>query len=499
MNLRTFVAAATALSTLALSPAAAHAAVHPSGGPTDRSGPVWNDCPSELKPHPRQKCADIEVPLDYRQPRGPHITIKMSRITAADPARRLGTLVFLPGGPGNGGLHWPSDYYGDDQPPELRDRYDLVGFDARGIRYSTPITCGLGQHDRGPRYPAPDGSIEAMVAYSRRTAEACIRHSGPVIRHVTTANTARDLDRIRAALGERRISLYGLSYGTYLGAAYASMFPDRTDRVVLDSAIDPRRAWYDFLRLGGQGLADRLPDLTAWIAARHDLYGMGRTPQEVHRRYRSITARLDTHPLDDIDGNRLRRYTLDVLKQPADSMFPAFADLLAALAALSTAPTPGASPGHEKHRVAVDAVPAMPVDNNIAVEYAVMCGDTTWPRDVRFYQAAVREDRQRFADDAGRSANITPCAFWPTPPQNPVRVHDRGARNILVVQNRRDPATPWESGLGMRRAFGKRAALITADFGGHGAIGYQECATTVALAYLVTDTRQLPVDRVCPA
>jgi pimeloyl-ACP methyl ester carboxylesterase len=497
MNLRTCVAAATALSTLALSPAVAHAEGQPGGGPADRSGPVWGDCPPELKPHPRQKCADIRVPLDYRQPRGPQITVKMSRIAAADPARRLGTLVFLPGGPGNGGLHWPTDYYGEGQPPELRNRYDLVGFDARGIRYSTPVTCGLQQHDRGPRYPAPDGSIDAMVAYSRRTAEACIRHGGPVIRHVTTANTARDLDRIRAALGERRISLYGLSYGTYLGAAYASMFPDRTDRVVLDSAIDPRRAWYDFTRLGGQGLADRLPDLTAWIAARHALYGMGHTPQEVRRRYRSITARLDAHPLDALDGNRLRRYTLDVLKEPADRMFPAIADLWAALADLPAAPTAGVRTNLGKHRVAADAAPAVPVDNNIAVEYAVTCGDAAWPRDVRVYQAAVRKARQRFPDDAGRSANITPCAFWPTPLQYPVQVHDRGPRNILVVQNRRDPATPWASGLGVRRAFGKRAALVTADFGGHGAIGYQKCATTVALHYLITDTRRLPGDRVC--
>lgn len=499
MHLRTRVAAATVLTALALSPAVAHASTHPGVGPADRSGPGWSPCPQDLKSHPRQECADIRVPLDYRQPHGPRITVKMSRITAADPARRLGTLVFLPGGPGGGGLHWPTDYHGPGQPPELRDRYDLVGFDARGIRYSTPITCGLARHDRGPRYPAPDGSIDAMVTYSRHTAEACIRHAGPALRHVTTANTARDLDRIRAALGEQRISLYGLSYGTYLGAAYASMFPHRTDRVVLDSAIDPRRAWYDFIRLGGPGLADRLPDLTAWIAARHDRYGLGRTPPEVLQRYRSITARLDADPIGALDGNRLRRATLDVLKEPADTLFEVLAGDLAALAATRAASTAVPSTDGGPPRAAVGADPAVPVDNNIAVEYAVTCGDAAWPRHVRFYQAAVYRDRQRFPDDAGRSANITPCAFWPAPLQEPVRVHDRGPRNILVVQNRRDPATPWASGLGMRRALGRRAALITADFGGHGVIGHQACATAVALDYLVTDTRQLPGDRVCPA
>ncbi len=498
------LAAATAMTCLALTPAAVHAAPFPSGGPRDAS-PVWGACPPESGPpvsgppesgrHPRQQCATIRVPMDYRNLRGRHITVVISRIPAADPARRLGTLVFLPGGPGIGGLDWPTDYYGPDQPSELRDRYDLVGFDARGVRHSTPVTCGLAPDDIGPRYAAPDGSIDAMVAYSRRAAAACLRHGGTLIRHITTANTARDLDRIRAALGERRISLYGLSYGTYLGATYASMFPHRTDRVVLDSAIDPRRAWYAFMRLGGQGLADRLPDLTAWIAARHETYSLGRTPAQVHERYRTLTATLDAAPVD-VDGRRydatfLRDVTLHALREPGDSVFPDAAAWWWYLAQR----TGGPQSTRPAHRPAT----APPTDNRLAVQYAVQCGDVAWPRDVRTYRAAVLADRQRFPDDAGRSANIRPCAFWPAPLHSPSRVDDRGPRNILVVQNMRDPATPIAAGVGMVRALGRRAALVTADFGGHGAVGPQECATAVALTYLVADHRHLPDTQTCPA
>jgi pimeloyl-ACP methyl ester carboxylesterase len=110
------------------------------------------------------------VPLDYHRPHGRQITITISRIPAADPAHRLGVLVLSPGGPGLGGLEQPSDLAGPDQPPQLRQRYDLIGFDARGIRHSTPLTCSLPPQDRATRYPAPDGSIEPGPARVSRGA-----------------------------------------------------------------------------------------------------------------------------------------------------------------------------------------------------------------------------------------------------------------------------------------------------------------------------------------
>nr|BFE77541.1 hypothetical protein GCM10020093_001420 [Planobispora longispora] len=197
-----------------------------------------------------------------------------------------------------------------------------------------------------------------MIDYSRRTAATCLRTGGDLIRHLSTANAARDLDRIRAALGEGTISLYGISYGTYLGAVYATLFPHRTGRVVLDSAVDPHRVWYDFIRLGGRGVAERLPDLTAWVAARHDAYGFGRTPAEVRQRYRSLTAGLDADPVEHsgvrIDGNMLRQMTLGALKTAEAHGFPQIAAAWAYLAALAqgraaAAATPPVPAPHRLH------------------------------------------------------------------------------------------------------------------------------------------------------
>ncbi|HEX8629636.1 MAG TPA: alpha/beta hydrolase [Catenuloplanes sp.] len=486
-----------------------------STGHRDSSTLHWGDCPTDVEAHPRQRCATLRVPLDYRKPAGRQITIMLSRIRAADPAQRLGTLVINPGGPGVGGLGEPTDRYGENEPRELQDRYDLVGFDARGIRHSTPVSCGLPVPDPLVRYPAPDGSIDHTVAYARQTAAACQRHSADILAHITTANTARDLDRIRAALGEQRISYQGLSYGTYLGAVYATLFPHRTDRFVLDSAIDPNRVGYDFVRLGGLGLTQRLPDLTRWIAQRHETYRLGRTPDQVHRHYRALTATLDATPVVEpqgsVTGNTLRHYTLSILRLREGKGFAQLAQVWRYYTDQSTATTrttaavqpttttDQANASTDQPNATTDqATTTVPVDNRSAVDFAVSCGDVTWPRDINHYARAVRADRHRFPDEAGRSANITPCAFWPAPAEPPVKVTDRGPRNILILQNRRDPATPWVSGYGLRRVLGHRSAMVSADSGGHGVIGTNKCATDLALRYLTTDEKALPRDQNCP-
>lgn len=467
----------------------------------------WGPCPIELDPVP--ECADLPVPLDYRHALGRQITIKISRIRAADPARRLGTLVISPGGPGVGGLEQPSELADpESQPAELRNRYDLVGFDARGIRYSSPVSCGLPVQDGRLRYPAPDGSIDHAVRYARHAADMCRAHAGDVLPYITTANTARDLDRIRAALGEDKISFMGLSYGTYLGAVYASRYPQRTDRFVLDSALDPNRVWYDFVRLGRLGLQQRLPDLTRWIADRDGTYHFGHTQNQVLHRYRRLVAALDADPQPyrgiTVDGNWLRDVTRDALKYPDNSPMRPIAnlwtDLITPATNAETAPR-GAAETAPRGAAGAGATSATAVadDNQQTMGYAVQCGDAAWPRDIGSYARAVRADRHRFPDEAGRSANITACAFWSNPVEAPTRVTGHGPRNVLILQNRRDPATPLISGQGMRSALGQRATMIIADAGGHGVISNNDCATEIALRYLTADARELPADGRCRA
>jgi pimeloyl-ACP methyl ester carboxylesterase len=291
------------------------------GGP---SAPMWGACPPGGPRDPRQRCATLQVPLDYRDPHGRSIDIVISRISTARPQLRRGILLSNPSGPGAQGIDFPSTLAAY-APPEVLDRYDLIGFDPRGVGYSTPVTCGLPPDGAYDPYPAPDGSIAGNIGAARTVADACAAHSAGLLPHLTTANTARDMDRIRAALGEPTLSYYGVSYGTYLGEVYTTLFPQRSDRIVLDSAVDPRRVGYDQWRVWGPGTAIRFPDFTGWAAARDATYHLGATAQQVYRTYFRLAADLDRDPLTTpqglvITGNFFRAYTRSALY--FDLLFP---------------------------------------------------------------------------------------------------------------------------------------------------------------------------------
>ena len=206
---------------------------------------TWGACPALAEGasrDPRLTCATVKVPLDYRNPGGGEIGVAVSKLPAAESGDRRGVLLLNPGGPASPGLDTPGAV-APTLPPSVPAAYDLIGFDPRGVGHSTPQSCGLDDPSLAGLfpYPAADGSITANVDHARTDAERCATNAGKELRHFTTANTARDMDRIRMGLGEEKISYWGQSYGTYLGAVYASLFPDRADRVVLEGNVDPTK------------------------------------------------------------------------------------------------------------------------------------------------------------------------------------------------------------------------------------------------------------------
>ncbi|MEU8038440.1 alpha/beta hydrolase [Streptosporangium sp. NPDC049078] len=485
------------------------------------AAPMWGEClaveSGGVSRDPRQRCATLRVPLDYRAPGGRSIEIAISRIGTARPGARRGILLSNPGGPGGSGLDLPSRL-ADVLPREVLDRYDLIGFDPRGVGHSTPVTCGLDlmrQFTLLLPYPGPDGGIGRNVAFARDTAAACAEHSGDLLPFITTANTARDMDRIRAALGEPKLSYFGLSYGTYLGAVYVSMFPGRTDRIVLDSAVDPDLVWRDMWRTWSQSIAVRLLDLLAFAAERDTVYHLGATPEEVRRTYDRLLAALDRRPLPIpggpvLDGNALREITREGLYFDGDFPFIAgfWQELTAAVSGSTVDPAVLRRPDRLGSVGRADdgavggngtGTTRIPADNRVAALYAVLCDDVAWPRSAALYARQVAADRQAWPVTAGMPANIWPCAAWPTRPvEPPVTVTGHGPRNVLIVQNTRDPATPLASARGLRAALGRRAAMITVDQGGHGVVGLGSCADEAMSSFLATGA--LPGrDRFCPA
>jgi pimeloyl-ACP methyl ester carboxylesterase len=263
---------------------------------------TWGACEgTELDP--RQECATLSVPLDYDHPGGEQISLAVSRIRSEAPDKRRGALLLIPGGPGGSSLAGPSTT-GKRLPQSVRDAYDIVGFDPRGVGRSTPVSCGLAHEDLSlvklRPWPAADGDIAENVATARRLADTCARNGGPVLGSISTANEARDMDRIRQALGEERISGWGISYGTYAGAVYAQMFPGRTDRWVLDSNDDPdpTRVARGWLANYAVGMEDTFPDFAAWAAEPGNPYRLADTPDEVRPLFLSLAARLDREPID---------------------------------------------------------------------------------------------------------------------------------------------------------------------------------------------------------
>jgi len=401
----------------------------------------WGQCPALAEGQtrdPRQACGTLQVPLDYRAANGRTIEVAVSRIPAAKPAQRQGVLLLNGGGPGPS-LDVPS-ILAPLLPAGVIDRYDLVAFDPRGIAHSTPISCGRSAEElvrdqelEVLSFPAGNGSIHRNVAYSRAMSKRCAAESGDLLLYLTTANVARDMDQIRLALGERRVSYHGLSWGTYLGAVYRALFPRRVERMVLDSSVDPNVRGYDDFRTFGVAMEDRFPDLARFAVEHSDTVGFGTTESQVRAKYLAVTAKLDRKPVTvpgsgaPLTGNLVRMFT--VLMSYSDSSLPTLTQLWRAAANFADG-----SPTSEdvalarqiaNGLVATGTLPGVPQDNLFSVGWAISCGDARWPRDVRTYARNTAADRAAHPLTAGAPANVTPCSFWKFRPIEPaVRVRD---------------------------------------------------------------------------
>ncbi|MFG3189904.1 alpha/beta hydrolase [Streptomyces omiyaensis] len=465
-------------------PAAATATTEALLAPYARQKPRWAPCgPGEMA---RLECATVEVPLDYADPGGRRLDVAISRTKATSPRDRRGVLLLNPGGPGGSGLDMPL-WLAPELPDAVKQRYDLVGFDPRGVGRSSPVSCGLTGDELNWQRPYEAASFRKDVRWARTVAEKCRARNGAVLSHLTTRNTARDLDLVRAVLGERKISYLGYSYGTYLGAVYAQLFPRRTDRFVLDSAVDPARIWRGMIQSWAEGAE---PAFTRWAdwTARHDAeYRLGDTPEEVGAAFWALVARADRTPIE-LDGARL---TGDDVRIGARAAFfdpRGAAELVVRLRTAAEGGTPPAAPSRRTapERPAPPSFAAeVPADNMDASFWAVVCADTrAWPRDPERYRRDAVRDGAAYPLYGDVGSHIKPCAFWPQGAEPATRVDN--TTGALILQNEWDSQTPLFSAQGLRRVM-KGARMVTVLGGqGHGVYGSGSCADATATAYLTT-------------
>ncbi|MGW5972939.1 alpha/beta hydrolase [Streptomyces sp. NPDC055186] len=437
----------------------------------------WQDCPGVAQTG--FECATATVPLDHTRPGDRTLELAVIRHRAAAPERRVGTLFFNPGGPGGPGTVGLPQLYGKF-PAELRDRYDIVSWDPRGVGRSTAVRCfdtaeeAVAWQSKLPPFPVGEREQQAYAAAYADLAKQCEQRDPDLLRHVSTADTARDLDLLRAAVGEEQLRYWGVSYGTLLGATYANLFPERAGRLVLDGNVNPL-AWLGeggtaggagalstFLRLGSHlGSADTLAqflDHCGRAPVTGCVFSAG-TPAATRDKYDTLIRRLAARPAGDWTYAR----AVSEVRGGLYTVHPGWtgvADLLESL--WSGRPL---------------LAPSVPTD--VPVPYpgfeqslAVMCAESPNPRSPLRYPELER----RAVAEAGEPARWwvwanEPCATWPARAADPYTgPWDRAtAHPVLVVNTTHDPSTPYRAARNMVGELGD-ARLLTLDGYGHTAL-----------------------------
>jgi pimeloyl-ACP methyl ester carboxylesterase len=434
---------------------AASPATAPATGTGAGSAPTiaWGHCSVQLPPF--VQCGYLSVPLDYRDPGGQQIQLAVSRI-AHTSRHYQGVVLTNPGGPGVSGLgtggNLAAALLGEGFAAAAGE-YDWIGFDPRGVGASKPaISCmpGYFRSDRPSYVPRTPPLLNYWLAQSKAYAGAC-EAKGPLqaalLRHMTTPDLARDMDLIRVALHQSQISYYGLSYGTYVGQVYATLFPSHVRRLIMDSNVDPRGVWYQ-ANLRQDIAFNRNENIWfGWLARYHSVYRLGRTETAVHELFYATEGRLRTHPA----GGQIGPDEWADLFLGAGYAQKSWAPLGRAFADWAH----GHSRRADSELISIYRSADHPGnDNSFAVYLSVECTDRSWPiswgvwnRDVSSINAIAP-----FATWANAWFNA-PCIYWPAPAAKPVQVNGSAIRSALLIDETLDAATPFQGSLVVRRLF----------------------------------------------
>lgn len=473
------------------------------------------------------ECGRLTVPLDYARPDGKKIHLTVSRIRATARGERQGALVFNPGGPGASSMEFPL-YGGLPKWRKVARAYDFVGYAPRGVGRSAPLSCqNPKEFAKAPTDSRmhPDAAFKRQKrAEAREYARGCVRRAGADLPYYNSVNNARDLDMLRAALGEKKLTFMGASYGTYFGAVYATLFPGHVRRMIFDSVVNPapRKIWYQNNLDQDVAFERRWGDWLGWVARHHAHYHLGTTKKAVQQAYNKAAGKLRRTPLNGkIGAGQLQSAFLKTGYN--DAFWPMRAEALA-----------GYLHGNPKPLIA-QALPrdtgAAADENSNAVYTAVECNDAPWPHDWRTWNRDNTEIARIAPFETWDNAWMNlPCAYWPDRPasaaaelDDAVRRADRPAAGrdladvaghvartriddvlhgrrgpldvhtepgalppVLLLAAERDAATPYRGALELQRRLPGSSLVTENGAGTHGvAFNDNACVTKYAEAYLL--------------
>jgi len=429
------------------------------------------------------QCGTVTAPLDYAHPEGPTIQVAVARRPAGDPAERIGSLVINPGGPGASGIDdLPNEYSALD--PEVLARFDVVSFDPRGVERTAPVDCAPGGGTTAapaatqapPPVPTTPAGRRALLESDRAFAAQCERDSGAILPYVGTVDAARDLDRIRQALGDSALTFVGHSYGTLLGATYAAMYPTHVRAMVLDGAIDPALSTTQYVTEQAHSYEAQFEAFATWCAT--SAACAWHPTGDPTAALLALIQATGTRPLAAASGptGPAAVYNALLAGLEQEGSWPALADALVAAEAGD-----GGAVSSLSGRYASGGS-----SNAQEAEQAIDCLDHPADRAPASYPAlAVRMGRAARIFGPLLAWDLLGCAVWPASPTRiPAPVSDPGAPPILVVGTTGDPVTPysWAQALAGELTGG---VLLTWRGQSHVAEYYSPCVRSAVQSYLV--------------
>ncbi|MGN9780319.1 alpha/beta hydrolase [Nonomuraea sp. ZG12] len=448
---------------------------------------TWAPCAEDTT----AECGTLTVPVDWKNPRGETFELAVARREATDPSARIGSLVINPGGPGGSGV--TAVLQGGAFSPEITRRFDLVGFDPRGVARSHPIQCSMDLFRQAPDPFSIDGpaDFKALLAHNERYRQDCRARTGPLYDHVDTGSVVRDLDALRAALGDDKLTYYGVSYGTLIGQLYAERFPERVRALTLDSNMDHSLGTRAFLDTESWTVQDSFEEFVAWCDRTEScaLHGA-----DVRARWAGLLARAERGELT-FPGEPDQKLTkIGLISQAFGAFYgPAFKELAEFLAALDSG---------EPARAILTPL-ARQAEDVLHDPTQIFCQDYLLPvRDHREYARHLRRSAAIAPDmlvSVLAQGMVATCLGQPAPipnPQHRLRVH--GTPTLLLGNSLHDPATAYPWAVNAARQIGREARLLTYEGWGHGIYGQGECPTAAIDAYLISGA--LPAEGArCPA
>lgn len=436
----------------------------------------WHSCE-------QGQCATLAVPLDPAKPRGEKLDLAVARASQAEAGQKIGSLLVNPGGPGASGLDIVT-YIASQLPAAITDRFDVVAWDPRGSGRSAPVQCGTQLDYLFDLDTAPDDATElaALEGAAKRFVDTCVAKTGDRLRHISTADTVRDLDQLRAALGDDKLTYLGLSYGTYIGGLYASTYPERVRALVLDGALDPTLSAEDVSVQQSKGFDASLQAFFTWCAQRSSCAFHPRGDPRVA--YAALAQRIDEHPISDGDavfGPTQLDIGVAALLYGGNAGYRTLAEGLRDLEDGKAAVL----------RMASDLYLGRTSDGTYNAEWAafiaISCADGP-----NLTVAAAEALQRRAAIEAPEfgAANVGlgyQCSYWPYPPTRtgPITFAAPTAPPIVVVGTRGDPATPiaWAEGLAAQFGNGR---LVSVDDTTHTAsLNGNRCLDAILIRYFV--------------